>query len=139
MKQKALLHQHGIRSTRPRELVAEVFLALGKRHFSVDDIMRSLSRRKKKVSRATVFRTINVYVRKKLLTAIDLGKGCRMYERADDGRHHDHLYCIQCGGVIEFQEDAIEDLQRKVCRRKKFQPLSHTLRIKGICKKCRMR
>lgn len=138
MEAKTLLQQYGVRATRSREMLAEAILALKKRHFSVEDIMRFLAAAKKKVSRATIFRTINVYVKKNMLTTIDLGRDYRIYELARyNSRHHDHLYCMRCGRVIEFEQANIEKLQDEVCRRKKFKPFNHTLRIVGVCSSCR--
>ncbi len=62
-----------------------------------------------------------------------------MYELAADSAHHDHLYCLRCGVIIEFEEDRIEKLQVKVCHKEDFRPFRHTLRITGLCKKCTTR
>lgn len=137
MKLKDLLKEHRIRETRPRKEVLEAAFSLGKRHFSAEDLLKCLRRKKKKVSRASVFRAINLFSDKKLLFVADLGHGFKIYESASQKNHHDHLYCVKCGAIIEFEDKNIEKLQDKACRSKKFSPLSHTLRIVGLCKECK--
>ena len=60
-----------------------------------------------------------------------------MYELALRAGHHDHLYCVSCGKIIEFEDKEIEKLQEKTCQDKKFYPLKHTLKIVGLCKECK--
>ena len=137
MKRVDLLEKHNICDTRPRREFLGVISSFGKRHFSAEDILIALKQRKSKVSRATIFRAINLFLEKGLLCPIDLGKGFRMYELAINSGHHDHLYCIKCGRIIEFEDENIEKLQTKACQDKQFSPLRHTLRIVGLCKECK--
>ena len=60
-----------------------------------------------------------------------------MYEVVSANKHHDHLYCMKCGKILEFEDKTIEALQEKVCRKNEFHCLEHTLRILGLCKKCK--
>ncbi|MBN3040036.1 MAG: transcriptional repressor [Candidatus Omnitrophica bacterium] len=136
MKNKSLLSQYSIRKTRPRLQIISVIGKFKNRHFSVEEVLKGLRRGKSKVSRASAYRAINLFSQKGLLRPIDLGKGFLLYERASQKSHHDHLYCINCGKIIEFKDQSIEKLQMKVCRKKRFHPKSHTLRITGLCKEC---
>lgn len=139
MKKRNLLQEFGIRSTRPRRDILDVILSLGRRHFSVEDILNyiEISRRKYRVSRASTFRTIKLFSQKGLLNLIDLGKDCYFYELAVNSQHHDHLYCLKCGKIMEFKDYRIERLQKKVCLTRRFYPLMHTLRIIGFCSDCK--
>jgi Fur family ferric uptake transcriptional regulator len=132
MKGQNLLEKYDIRDTQPRRELVNIISSFGRRHFSVEDILR-----KGKVSRATTFRAVNLFSQKGLLHSIDLGKGFKLYELALDSGHHDHLYCIKCGRIIEFEDKNIENLQAKACQEKNFKPIKHTLRITGLCKGCR--
>lgn len=136
MKKKDLFKNHDIRTSRARREVLKAVFSLGRRHFSADDLIGRL-KGKKRASRASVFRAINLFSDKKLLAVTDLGRGFKMYELATQARHHDHLCCIKCGKIIEFEDKNIERLQTKACRSKRFRPLSHTLRITGLCEECR--
>jgi Fur family ferric uptake transcriptional regulator len=53
--------------------------------------------------------------------------------------HHEHLFCVDCGRIIEFVQDDIERLQTEVCRKHRFTPVSHTLQIRGFCEECSFR
>jgi Fur family ferric uptake transcriptional regulator len=90
-----------------------------------------------KVSRASAYRVINLFMQKGLLKMVDLGKDSALYEVAYDASHHDHIFCLRCGKIIEFEEKVIEELQKEVCKKNSFSPLRHTLRIVGLCKDCK--
>ena len=137
MKGQNLLEKYNIRDTRPRRELMDIISSFGRRHFSVEDILKNPKQKKSKVSRATTFRAVNLFSQKGLLYSIDLGKGFRMYEVALNANHHEHLYCIKCGKIIEFEDKNIEKLQAKACQDKGFRPLKHTLRIAGLCKECK--
>lgn len=137
MERKALLQKHNIQNTRARRELLKAIFSLEKRHFSVEDVLDVSKRRNYKISRATAFRAMSLFSDRGLLNPIDLGKGFMMYELTQDNGHHDHLYCVKCGEIIEFEDEMIENLQHKICEDKEFHFLKHTLRIVGVCNKCR--
>jgi len=132
-----ILSQYNIRKTRPREEIARVISSFSYSHFSVENILEELKNKKIKVSRASAYRTINLFCQKGLLCPVDFGEGFQVYELSADKCHHDHLYCVECGKIIEFEMLSIEKLQEDVCRKNNFQPLNHMLRIKGLCRECK--
>ncbi|MCF7908058.1 MAG: transcriptional repressor [Candidatus Omnitrophica bacterium] len=132
-----LLLKHNIRSTQARAEIAKLIFSLRKRHFSAEDVLRNLRRKNSKASRASTFRTLKLFYEKGILEAIDLGKGFKIYEVSGNDKHHDHLYCLRCGKIIEFEDKNIEKLQDQACRKKSFKAFKHTLRIVGICKECK--
>ena len=132
-----LLQKYNIKNTNPRKKIIDVIVFLGKRHFSAEDVLNNLLQKRSTASRASVYRAIKLFAKSGLLREIDLGQGFHIYELAENTSHHDHIYCLRCGKIIEFKDDAIETLQKKVCTKKSFYPVSHTLRIAGICNTCR--
>jgi len=139
MKALEVLKKYNIHNTRPRREIVEVIFSLNRRHFSAEDILSFLRKKKSSVSRASTYRAINLFSEKNLLQTIDLGRGFKMYEMAISNNHHDHLYCIKCEKIIEFEDKNIEKLQDKVCKDNKFSSFKHTLRIVGLCRRCRNR
>jgi len=137
MKDQSLLEKHSIRSTSPRREILRAISSLKKRHFSAEDLLQFIEKKKRGVSRASTYRTIKLFSQKGLIKPIELVKDYQMYELADEEKHHDHLYCIECGKIIEFEDKNIEKLQDKVCQGRSFYPLRHTLKIIGSCKECR--
>jgi len=137
MKRQGLLAKSNISNTKARREIAQSITSLGQRHFSAEDLLRKLRQKKSKVSRASTFRALKLFSEKGILEAIDLGRGFKMYEASGNSKHHDHLYCLRCGKIIEFEDRQIEKLQDRACLKKKFKPFNHTLRIIGICKECK--
>ena len=137
MKSLNLLEKYSIRKTYPRRKIAKIISSLDIRHFSAEDILKGIKQNNHKVSRATTYRTVKLFSQKGLLRLIELDRDFQMYELATDNDHHDHLYCVNCGKIIEFEDKNIEKLQNETCKNKKFYPLRHTLKIVGLCKECK--
>lgn len=89
-----------------------------------------------RVSRATVYRTLDVLVKGGFLESLDTGQGELMYEHTMGHHHHDHMVCVVCGRIEEFRDERIEDLQREAAARKGFVVLSHLHRLSGYCRSC---
>jgi len=95
-----------------------------------------LRRDKTPVSKATVYRTLALVTESGLIDGHDFDKGKRLYEPMVGRAHHDHMYCITCGKVIEFEEEAIERLQEMVTQRHRFTAVYHSHKIFGYCAAC---
>ncbi len=127
-----------LKLTRPRRVIAEKILsAKAGEHFSADGLWESLRDKHKDVSRATVYRTLGLLVEKKLVEEHDFGKGQKYYERLVERPHHDHLICVQCGRIIEFENPDIEKLQEEVARQEGFRISYHSHKLFGTCSRCR--
>jgi Fur family ferric uptake transcriptional regulator len=129
------LRQKGLKLTRPRRLVAGKLLATAG-HVAADDLIQLLQRDGTPVGRATVYRTLAILRGCGLFDEHDFGSGHKVYERALGRPHHDHLFCIACGAVIEFREPRIERLQDDVTRRHRFTAMYHSHKIFGYCRRC---
>ncbi len=130
------LKSRGLKLTRSRKLVAEK-LAGTHKHVSADDLIDLLKRDKTPVSKATVYRTLAVLQESRLFDGHDFGNGRKVYEPMVGRTHHDHLCCISCGAIIEFEEERIERLQDEVVKRYRFTPVYHSHKIFGYCAGCR--
>ena len=129
------MRSRGLRLTGPRRRVVEKLLAV-KSHVAADDLIDRLRRDKTPVSKATVYRTLALVSQSGLIDGHDFDKGKRLYEPMVGRAHHDHLYCISCGKVIEFEEEAIERLQELVVERHRFTAVYHSHKIFGYCSGC---
>ncbi len=106
-------------------------------HFSAERLYDWLRNEPgEKVSRATVYRTLSLLLEGGFVEALDAGRGELVYEHVLGHQHHDHMVCMDCGKIEEFQEERIEELQLEACRKKGFQLVSHDLRLRGYCKGC---
>lgn len=131
------LTDHGLKSTRQRDLIAEVFFGTSG-HLRVDDLLEKVRKRDDRVSQATVYRTMKLLKESGLAEERRFGDGQTRYELADPGdQHHDHLICDNCGKIIEFVNDKIEALQDEVAEAHGFTVTDHKMELYGLCPECR--
>jgi len=135
---RALLRDEGLRMTPERAVIlAEVFKIEG--HFQPDDLLVRFRTGGIKISRATIYRTLDLLVTCGLVRRETFAGGAH-YERAhhvEGHDHHDHLVCTSCGAIFEFHNADIERLQESVCREFDFEPHGHSHQISGLCADCR--
>jgi Fur family ferric uptake transcriptional regulator len=132
------LKRKGLKTTRERTaLFDEIFST--HRHFDADDLVLRMREKGKKISRATVYRTLELLTECGLVGRVRLNEEKYRYERLQKGEHHDHLVCTSCGRIIEFVEPRIERLQDVVCERYGFLATSHSHQIRGFCASCQRR
>lgn len=132
----AWLARRGLKHSRQRERIAEVFFGLGG-HVSVDELLLHARREDRRVSLATVYRTMKLLAESGLASAREFGDGQTRYEVAAGRAHHDHLICTRCGEIVEFANEQIESLQVAVARRHGFEVERHRLELYGRCANCR--
>ncbi len=129
------LRRRGLKTTRERTALFDEIFATH-RHFDAEDLVGRMRERGKKVSRATVYRTLDLLYECGLVARVRLTDEKYRYERARVGEHHDHLICTGCDSIIEFVEPQIEALQDAVCRAHGFVATSHSHQIRGLCAAC---
>jgi Fur family ferric uptake transcriptional regulator len=130
------MRSRGLKLTGPRRRVVEKLLAV-KGHVAADDLIELLRKDKTPVSKATVYRTLALVSQSGLIDGHDFDGGKRLYEPMVGRAHHDHLFCITCGKVIEFEDEGIEKLQDAVVRRHQFTPVYHSHKVFGYCAACK--
>ena len=132
----AHLEQRGLKHSRQRELVAEVFFGEGG-HMAVEDLIRRARAADPHVSVATVYRTLKLLAECGLAVPRQFDGGQTRYEPAAGRAHHDHLICTACGEIVEFANERIEALQARVAQSHGFEVESHKLELYGRCARCR--
>ena len=106
-------------------------------HFSVERMYEWLKEEEgPPVSRATVYRTLEVLERGGFIEAVETGRGEVVYEHVLGHEHHDHMVCRLCGRIVEFRDEEIEALQRKNAEKLGFVKTGHMLRLSCICSDC---
>ena len=106
-------------------------------HFSVERMYEWLKAEEgPAVSRATVYRTLEVLERGGFIEAVETGRGEVVYEHVLGHEHHDHMVCVMCSRIEQFQDEEIESLQRQNAERLGFVMTGHMLRLSGICQDC---
>jgi Fur family ferric uptake transcriptional regulator len=132
------LERRGLKLTAERQALFEELFAKHE-HVEPDELLVRLRAKHKKISRATIYRTLELLVESGVVGRVRIGESGYRYERMRAGDHHDHLICNECGRVIEFREPRIERLQDEVYEKYGFVPLSHSHQLRGICRQCRPR
>lgn len=89
-----------------------------------------------RVSRATVYRTLDLLLRGGFVESLDVGQGELVYEHVLGHEHHDHMICESCGAIEEFHDDRIESFQLDAAKAKGFVVRSHVHRLMGLCRNC---
>lgn len=126
------LREQGLPVTQQREAVAQVvFGASG--HLSVDDIERELRDRGERIGKATVYRTLDLLVRSRLVEEHDFEEGFKRYEhRLSREPVHAHLVCTETGDILEFRSPEVQRIVEEVAREHGFRPTHHKLVIFGL-------
>ncbi len=123
----------GIKLTDQRKIIAKV-MSESNNHPDVDELYKRVSKIDSKISIATVYRTVKLFEEIGILTKHEFGGGKARYEEINEG-HHDHLIDIKSGEIIEFVDDEIEKLQKKVAEKHGYTLVDHKLELYGIKKK----
>ena len=105
-------------------------------HFDVEGLYYRLITNGVKVSKATVYNTLEVLLDCGLVSKYRFAENTSRYEKAFGRPQHHHLICLSCGDIIEFVHEKLERIQDDVCAEKEFSPQSTTLQIFGTCSKC---
>lgn len=130
---EGFLKNRKLKVTLERMVIAERVLRSSS-HFDAETLHEEL--RAKGISRATVYRTLDLLVQAGLVRKSHLGASHANYEIVMENEHHDHLICLRCGKVVEFFCCDLEVTQERISQEHGFQVFHHTLQIFGLCPDC---
>jgi Fur family transcriptional regulator, ferric uptake regulator len=131
------MDKKGLRSTDQRKLIVETFFHADN-HVSIEELLAQVRAKDPRVGYATVYRTLKLLTECGVANERRFGDGLTRYELADDASHHDHLICLECGDITEFEEPRIEELQEKIAKKYGFDLRSHKHELYGLCAKCQI-
>ena len=130
------LREHSLKLTPQRRRIFDRVFATHE-HFSAETLYEWMRTEDgPKVSRATVYRTLDLLVKGGFTESLDTGGGELVYEHVMGHNHHDHMVCTSCGKIEEFHDERIEELQSEAARKKGFVIESHVHRLSGLCRTC---
>lgn len=131
------IREKGLRRTSQRDVIVEAAFTT-EEHFTAEQLWDMARRIDPSTSRATLYRTLSLLVESGLLREIDLGRDQKYYDpNFVDHPHHNHLICVDCGKVLEFEDTHIETLFDCITRRLGFRPTKKSMRIEACCDKLR--
>ncbi len=126
------LRKLGLKVTLPRMKILEILESSETRHMSAEDVYKVLLGAEEEIGLATVYRVLTQFEAADLVTRHHFEGGHSVFE-LNEGHHHDHIVCNQCGMVVEFVEETIERCQEKVAKKAGFKIRDHSLIIYGDC------
>lgn len=131
---KKIIRELGLKVTEQRLLILEV-VRTGPSHFTAQDIFEAVVARNPAIGFATVYRFLRTLSEHTYVTEVRMGGMPARYEWAEK-RHHDHLTCVKCHKIVEFENYEIERLQEKVATEFGFELTHHLLELYGVCPEC---
>ena len=105
-------------------------------HFTAADLLGDARRRRMRVGRATVFRTLDLLTDIGALERLDLPTGEHAYVACEPGEHHHHIVCRVCGRTVDFEDAGLLSVVTEIGRQSGFQIESHRLELYGLCPEC---
>jgi Fur family ferric uptake transcriptional regulator len=126
------LKKAGLKVTLPRLKILEILEAAEPRHMSAEDVYKTLLESEADIGLATVYRVLTQFEAAGLVRRHNFEGGSAVFE-LDDGEHHDHIICQQCGHVVEFVDEEIESRQEANAAEHGFEVSEHALIIYGNC------
>jgi Fur family transcriptional regulator, ferric uptake regulator len=128
------LKSTGLKATLPRLKILDVFQRGAQRHMTAEDVFRVLLEERSDIGLATVYRVLTQFEQAGILSRSHFESGKAVYE-LNEGTHHDHLVCLDCGRVEEFYDAEIEKRQNAVAKVKGFAIADHALSLYAHCTK----
>jgi Fur family ferric uptake transcriptional regulator len=126
------LRKAGLKVTLPRMKILEILETSETRHMSAEDVYKVLLEGNEEIGLATVYRVLTQFEAAGLVSRHHFEGGHSVFEM-NEGHHHDHIVCNQCGKVVEFFDETIERCQEKVAKKSGFSIRDHSLIIYGDC------
>ena len=133
-KLKKYLLENGLKTTKQRNRILEIFLEKD-RHMTPEEVLDAVQPHIPSVGLATIYRTMKLLVKAGVAHERRFADGLLRYEIAVEGEHHDHIICLDCGKIVEFEDETIEERQELVAKEKGFTIVSHRLDIYARCQK----
>ena len=129
------LKSAGLKVTLPRLKILEVLEKSPNHHLSAEDIYRVLIEQNEEVGVATIYRVLSQFEESGIVQKLNFENNLAVYELCGL-EHHDHLVCVKCSKIIEFQDDVIEQHQLQIAKKHGFELTDHSLYLYGLCKDC---
>jgi Fur family ferric uptake transcriptional regulator len=129
------IKEKGLRNTPERETIIDEIFSIHD-HFDVDELFLRLRNKKKRVSKASLYRTIPLLIDSGLIKEVYFENGHLHYEHIYGHKHHCHLRCVRCGKIVEFADDEIGTIQSRIGKKYDFTVTTHRFELLGYCSLC---
>jgi len=133
---RVILKKNGLKYTKQRELILETLFE-NRNHYTPEELYILIKEKypNLNIGIATVYRTLSFLEESKIVSSISFGADGKKYELMLK-EHHDHLVCTECGKIIEFHNEIIEEQQELIAKEFNFKMTTHIMQLVGICQEC---
>jgi Fur family ferric uptake transcriptional regulator len=132
---KTFMKNKGLKSTRQRDIIVTQFLKQ-EEHITAEELYRKVSKKHKEIGYTTVYRTLKLLAESGLATERIFADHLTRYEPVSAEEHHDHLICLTCGSITEFENPKLERMQEKIASDFGFSIVDHKMEFYGYCREC---
>jgi Fur family transcriptional regulator, ferric uptake regulator len=132
---KEYVKSQGLRQSARRDLIAETFFS-NRGHSSSEELLSAVRKKDPRIGLTTVYRTLKLLTSCGLAAERKFNRQTSYFEAIPHGKHHDHLICLGCGRILEFENPTIEALQGLVAQEHHFIISHHILELYGYCRDC---
>ncbi|MDO5725527.1 MAG: Fur family transcriptional regulator [Tissierellia bacterium] len=139
---KEILRRNGYKFTPQRKTIAEFLYNTQGRHMTSEEIYNELSPNFPDIGIATVYRTMQLFEKLRIVSRLTLDDGISRYELNDlsgDRHSHHHMICLKCDKILEFQEDLLDELERNIENELNFHIVDHSVKFYGLCNECQLK
>lgn len=130
------LQKRGLKQTHQRKIIIEHFLKING-HVDAETLHTELKKTNHNIGLATIYRTLTLLRQAGLVEQLNHSEGGSTYELKYPGDHHDHLVCLNCSKIEEFESSKIEELQKQIAKQRGFSLTFHRLDLFGYCQECK--
>lgn len=125
--------------TAQRKDILDVLIDNSGKHYSAEELYEEVKRINPDIGLATVYRTLELMCQLGIAHQLDFDYNFKRYELNLEGEHHHHLICIDCGKIIEFNDQDLEDFEKRLEEDYQFRIIEHRIKFYGQCKECKKR
>jgi Fur family ferric uptake transcriptional regulator len=129
------LSRTGLKTTRQRRHIVQAFFDAG-RHLTAEQLYQQLQDQEPGIGLVTVYRTLKLLREAGLATGRQFGDAYTRFDPTPADRPHDHLICVRCGRIQEFEDPSLYTLRARAARRQGFTVTEHRLDVYGLCRDC---
>ena len=125
--------------TAQRRDILDVLVGNSGKHFSAEELYAEVKKINPDIGLATVYRTLELMCQLGIAHQLDFDTNYKRYELNLEGDHHHHLICVDCGKIVEFTDQDMEDFEKRLEKDYDFRIIDHNIKVFGYCKECRER
>lgn len=135
---KERLKEKGYKLTTQRRAVLDILIQHSGEHLSAEEIYSFVKEKFPEIGLATVYRTVQLFEDMNIINRLNFDDGCSRFElhANNESHHHHHLICEKCNKVFEVENDLLEEIEREISEKYKFQVKNHKVTFYGHCEKC---